>query len=936
MNAEASPVPADTNDEVVGLIQALHKAEQRLEELTAGEVDTVADRGGRTLLLRRAQDRLRHSSAAKQAAILNALPAHIALLDAQGVIISMNEAWRCAGGADVLEGPGHGIGVNYIDICDGSASAGSSDGHQIAQGIRSVLAGVAKGFSVEYARYSLIEQRLFLLTVTPLGDDGPNGAVVMLLDVTAERLSERTLRVSELRFRQMAESIRDVFFLRSVDSAHIYYVSPAYERIWGRTCESLYLDPGSWVDSIHPDDRERALTSFADGENSEFDLEFRIVRLDGEVRWINARGAPILDDAGQPYRTAGVISDITERKQAEYKIKRLDRVHAMLSQVNAMIIRVRDRDELFRETCRIAIEAGGFKMAWIGMINPQTQEGAVVASLGGEQSYIDQLRLSAHEGAVEGELPACRALRQLQPVICNDVATDLSFTSTQNILLQGQHRSIGYFPLIVAGRPEALIALHAGEPDFFDAEEMLLLLELSGDVAFALDHIEKQERLDYLSYFDVLTGLANRSLFIERLTQYVRSAASGGHKLALLLIDLERFKNINDSLGQPAGDALLKQVGDWITGNVGDTNLVARLNADHFAVLLPEVTQGTDVGRLVETMLDDFLEHPFRLNDTVFHIAAKLGIALCPDDGADSHTLFRNAEAALKKAKATGNRYLFYRQEMTDTVAARLRLENQLRRAIERREFVLHYQPKVNLLSGKLTSAEALIRWHDPRTGLMPPGQFIPILEETGLIHEVGRWALQKAIEDYLRWRTGTLTAVRIAVNVSPLQLRNRGFITEIEKAIAVDAHAASGLELEITESLIMEDVEYSIASLQAIRAMGVTIAIDDFGTGFSSLSYLAKLPVDTLKIDRSFVTNMNASPEGLALASSIITLAHSLKLNVVAEGVETQEQLRLLRMLGCDEMQGFLFSKPLPRKIFETRYLMPLPPGEAGNGGLV
>jgi EAL domain-containing protein (putative c-di-GMP-specific phosphodiesterase class I) len=343
---------------------------------------------------------------------------------------------------------------------------------------------------------------------------------------------------------------------------------------------------------------------------------------------------------------------------------------------------------------------------------------------------------------------------------------------------------------------------------------------------------------------------------------------------------------------------------------------------------MPEVKEGGDAARLLEKWIKAFLEHPFRLNDAVFRIAAKVGVALFPDDGADADTLFRNAEAALKKAKASGDRYLFYTQKMTEAVAGKLTLENQLRQALDHEEFVLHYQPKVHLVSGKLTGAEALIRWNDPRTGLVPPGRFIPILEETGLIFEVGRWALKKAIEDYLRWRAAGLAAVRIAVNVSPLQLRNRGFIAEIGQAIGIDAQAAAGLELEITESLIMEDVQHNIASLQAIRAMGVSIAIDDFGTGFSSLSYLAKLPVDTLKIDRSFVIDMTAGPEGLALVSTIINLAHWLKLKVVAEGVETEEQSRLLRLLKCDEMQGFLFSKPVPAEIFETRFLAPPPAG--------
>ena len=443
------------------------------------------------------------------------------------------------------------------------------------------------------------------------------------------------------------------------------------------------------------------------------------------------------------------------------------------------------------------------------------------------------------------------------------------------------------------------------------------------------DAIRQQEntqqahaKLDYLAYYDPLTGLANRSLFLERVAQHMRGAVSGTHKLALFLIDLERFKNINDSLGQPAGDDLLKQVAKWLERNIGDVSLLARVGADHFAVALPEVTAKDNVAVLLDETMAALQEQPFRLNDAVFRIAAKGGVALFPDDGDSADTLYKHAEAALKQAKVRGDRYLFYTQTMTDTMAGKPNLESQLRQALDNEEFVLHYQPKVNLDSGVLTGAEALLRWNDPRTGLVPPYQFIPILEETGLIREVGRWAMRKAIEDYLRWRNAGLPAVRIAVNVSPVQLRNRGFIAEIEQVLGIDAHAANGLELEITESMVMEDFKQSVASLQSIRAMGVSIAIDDFGTGFSSLGYLSKLPIDTLKIDRSFVIDMTAGPQGLSLVSTIISLAHSLKLKVVAEGVETEEQSSLLRLLRCDEMQGYLFSKPVPGEIFEERFL--------------
>lgn len=388
------------------------------------------------------------------------------------------------------------------------------------------------------------------------------------------------------------------------------------------------------------------------------------------------------------------------------------------------------------------------------------------------------------------------------------------------------------------------------------------------------------------------------------------------------MVDLERFKNINDSLGQPAGDELLRQVATWLTRSAGDANLVARVGADHFAVMLPEVRHDDDMVRLLEKTMRGFLEHPFQLNDTVFRTAAKVGVALFPADGSDADTVFKNAEAALKKAKEDGDRYLFYTQSINARVAEKLTLENRLRNALDNGEFVLHYQPKVNIASGKLTGAEALIRWNDPRTGLVPPGDFIPSLEEIGLIYEVGRWALRQAIADYLRWRNSGLAVVRIAVNVSPLQLRHRDFSDEIRRVIEIDEHAAAGLELEITESLLMENVERSISTLRLIRAMGITIAVDDFGTGYSSLNYLSKLPLDSLKIDRSFVIAMTAEPEGLALVSTIINLAHSLKHKVVAEGVETLEQSRLLQAMDCDEMQGYLFSKAVPAEILEQKFL--------------
>ena len=652
-----------------------------------------------------------------------------------------------------------------------------------------------------------------------------------------------------------------------------------------------------------------------------------IVTRSGERRLIRWSNTVLRSSTGEVIGTASIGEDITEQTRSEASIKYLNRVLSVLSGINTLIVHVIHREELFREACNIAVEAGGFRMAMIVTIDQSTMLPVSVISAGKDENLLGAVKdVMSSSDDMQTTLVA-QAMRENKAVIANDTQSDPRLLFGNQYARAGV-KSMTVIPLIISGEAVGALALYASEIEFFHEDEMKLLSELAGDIAYAIDHIDKQDRLNYLAYYDVLTGLANRSLFFDRAALYIHSAISGGHKLAIGLIDLERFKNINDSLGRPAGDSLLKQMAEWLTQSTQDANLLARIDADHFAFVVPEVKTDGSLAKLVDKLMAAFLEHSFRLNDAMFRIGIKVGIALFPDDGDDINILFGNAEAALKKAKASGDRFLFYTEKMSAAVADKLTLENKLREAIDNEEFVLHYQPKANLVSGKVTGAEALIRWNDPRTGLVPPGMFIPVLEETGLIYEVGRWALRKAIEDNLRWRAAGLAAVRIAVNVSPLQLRNSNFLNEITQVISLDAHAAEGLELEITESLIMEDVQFSIDTLKSIRAMGITFAIDDFGTGFSSLSYLAKLPVDTLKIDRAFVIEMD-TPEGLALVSTIIILAHALKLRVVAEGVETEQQMRQLLSLNCDEMQGFLFSKPVPADIFEARFLAPLAPDD-------
>lgn len=750
----------------------------------------------------------------------------------------------------------------------------------------------------------------------PAAIEGSDAVERIANAVGAFRQSLQALRESERRFSGLLENVQLLAVMLDRD-ARITYCNDYLLQLSGwRREEVIGCD---WFERFMPadlGDMKPVFQALLANQPEAWHREHEIYTRSGERRMIRWNNSVLRSGAGDVIGTASIGEDITERKEAEARIAYLNRVYAMLSGINALIVRVRERHELFAEACRVAVADGGFRMAWIGIVERSARTVVPVASAGADRSLLRVIPFGSPlgPGALPENAMVSQAVLEKKVAVSNDLQGAIGAES--GIL------SMAVLPLLVADEAVGVLVLCASESAFFREEEMKLLTELARDISFSLDHIEQEKRLNYLAYYDELTGLANRSLFVERVAQYMRGAVSGGHKLGVFLVDLERFKNINDSLGQAAGDALLRQVAEWLTRNLGDANLLARVGADHFAVVLPEVKQDGNTVRLVEKTMEAFLHHPFHLNDAVYRIAAKIGAAMFPEDGVDADTLFKNAEAALKQAKAHGDPYLFYTKKMTATVAGKVTLENQLRMALDQGEFVLHYQPKVSLASGKLTSAEALIRWNDPATGMVPPGRFIPILEETGLIHDVGRWALRQAIGDYLRWRANGLAAVRVAVNVSPLQLRNRGFIDEIRAVIGIDPQAAAGLELEITESLIMEDVTHSIASLQAIRAMGVRIAIDDFGTGFSSLSYLSKLPVDTLKIDRSFVIDMTNGPEGLALVSTIIDLAHSLKLKVVAEGVETEEQSRLLRLLGCEEMQGYLFSRPLPGEIFETLYL--------------
>lgn len=573
----------------------------------------------------------------------------------------------------------------------------------------------------------------------------------------------------------------------------------------------------------------------------------------------------------------------------QLRIQRLNRTLAMLSAINALIVRASDRQALLDEACRIAVEKGGFRLAAIGLLDPP--------------DHVLRLAASAGEGS------AARELERLK-------------VGTLTLVWNDSHgSSFVALPLIVNGGSAGVLLLYARVRGFFDDEEMRLLHELAGDVSFALLHLDQRARMDYLAYHDSLTDLPNRSLFTDRMTQALDAARREKRFAAAVFLDVERFRMVNETFGRKAGDDLLRKIAKRLRISAREQDTVARMGADHFAIAIaPFDRPGDTIHWMIERLAEAFAQ-PIVVDGVELRVLLKAGIAVFPADGDSTESLCANAETALSKAKQANQRYLFYAPEMNARVAESLAMENRLRRALEDGQLSLHYQPKIDVRTGAVAGLEALIRWTDPELGAVPPAKFVTLMEETGMILAAGRWALRQATDDIRHWQSLDMEVPRVSVNVSAIQLRQKDFVESVLEAIA-GSDPASGpnlsqnlslLGLEITESVLVEDIEESTRKLQTLRRAGIEVSVDDFGTGYCSLSYLARLPVDILKIDRSFVVRMREAGYPRNIVAMIVSLAHTLRLKVIAEGVEEDGQVRLLRELGCDQIQGFYVSQALP-----------------------
>ncbi|MDO8680803.1 MAG: EAL domain-containing protein [Acidobacteriota bacterium] len=745
---------------------------------------------------------------------------------------------------------------------------------------------------------------------------GADGSVEYLStiarDITERKQAEAALRESERNYRIVADFTYDWEFWMAPEG-RFAYVSPSCQRISGYA-PGEFVEAASLLGIVHGEDRENVQVEMKRAllQEVQAGFDFRIVTRDGLVRWVEMAYQPVRNAAGEFAGARGSVRDISLRKEHETRIARLNHIYSVLSGVNTSIVRVRDRQELFEQVCRIAVEQGKFALAWIGLVEAGTQKIAPVARAGHDEGYLALLKLTADPDAPGNCALTALALKEARPAICNDIAADERLKNLRGEALKRGYRSVVVLPLVLEGRAAGVFALYAPEPGVFDEEEMKLLIEMANDVAFAMDHIAKKERLNYLAYYDMITGLPNRALFQDRLERAVVEARRHDRLVGVAVLDLDRFKTINDSLGRSVGDLFLKSVAERLAHTVREGDTVARLAADEFAVILADMRHLDDAAVVARKILDSFAQ-PFSVAGHELFGGASLGMTVYPLDDSSVEDMVRNADIAMHRAKqAGGNAYHFYSAGMARKAHDRLELENALRRGLEKKEFLLHYQPVVDLGTGRVVGVEALVRWRHPERGLVAPGEFIPIAEETGLIVPLGEWVLRAACEQFKAAAAG-VPPFHVAVNVSARQFQLPDFPDMVAAIVKHTGFDPAFLDLEITESLLMQNVEATLAAMRRLGELGVQFSVDDFGTGYSSLAYLKDLPIGSLKIDRSFVRDIPADANDAAIVRAILSMAHNLDLRVIAEGVETKEQLEFLRAQGCDMVQGYYFSRPLP-----------------------
>lgn len=715
---------------------------------------------------------------------------------------------------------------------------------------------------------------VYVLTISTFG-------IKDLVISTQRNIQPRTATTTFVHDRQqmlnnLVDNLKGMVYCNIYDEYWtMLYISNGCEGLTGYTpAQLIHNQTISYEEVIAPDYRNFVRVEIAKAveENTAFEIEYPIRHANGSVVWVSERGYPVYDEFGQVQALEGYIQNISDRKNVEASLKKAETRYRSIFE-NAI-------EGIFQSTLD-----GQYLVA-----NP------ALASLYGYESseaLISALNNIQHQLYV---LPTRRD------------------EFVKEITTKGKVQN---FQSQIYRKDKSIIWISENARLVYDKDNQPIYYE--GTVEDITELKNHAVEIEYQATHDNLTGLPNRYILNDRLQQSINFASRYNTKLAIVFVDLDQFKLINDSMGHSVSDQLLVSVSKRISNNVREIDTVVRLGGDEFVILIPNVQTRQDI----ELSLSRLLNHmsaPLNINDFNFSVTCSMGISVYPDDGRDPDTLLKNADSAMFKAKHTGrNNFQFFTPELNEQLTDRFNLEYKLRRAIEHKEFVLHYQPKFNLSTGRISGAEALIRWQPSDYETIYPLTFIQIAEETGLIVKIGQWVLNTACQKAKQLEAATGTAIPIAINVSPKQFRQPNFVEIVQDALIRNDLKPELLALEITENIMIEDTPKFIETLQLLKKIGVKLSLDDFGTGYSSLSYLKDFPIDQLKVDRAFVHAIEEDANNMAILKAIVILGQSLGLGVVAEGVETKFQYDFLKSVGCDEVQGYFFSKPLPESQFDA-----------------
>jgi diguanylate cyclase (GGDEF)-like protein/PAS domain S-box-containing protein len=734
-------------------------------------------------------------------------------------------------------------------------------------------------------------------------------------------------------YRKLLERVPAAFYIADIGESGLWhYVSPRIKDILGYAPEEWCADPLLWRRQVHPDDLEAVLAAeqqWAVDETTAPVDEYRMLHRDGHVVWIRDDGALHRDSAGR-LRWYGVISDITEQKHAEAELERRAAQQAAVARLGERALERVGIAELIEQACTAATELLDVELASVAEFSTDRKTLFLRAGAGWPAGRIGALTVAAgpttHLGytAIKGA-----------PVVVTDWESDGRFSESR-VLEVGARSGIA---VTIEGldQPFGVFAVHSTRPRQYGAGDVDFVQAIANVLADALARQATEDEIRHRALHDSLTGLPNRILFLDRLEHALARLRRGESLAAVMFLDLDRFKRVNDSLGHHAGDEILTAVAPRLKQALRPTDTVARFGGDEFAIVLEDIASEVAATQAAERIAAVFAR-PFVLGSAEHFVTASIGIALARG-GERADELVRDADTAMYRAKEGGRaRYELFDDDLRARAVSRLRMETELRLALERRELRLAYQPVVSLRDETITSIEALLRWEHPARGVIPPDEFIPIAEETGLIEPIGSRVLDEACRQAAHWHSAMpdQVPVTISVNLSAVQIANSVLPDTVAMATrAADLDPAT-LRLEITESVLLAETGRLTDTLAGLRELGVQLVLDDFGTGYSSLGYLTRLPLDALKVDRAFVERLGRDAHDTSITEAIIAMAHALSLPVICEGVETERQLAELRRMGCDQVQGFYFSPPVDARTI-TSMLIRGPSwarGAHGDGG--